>query len=363
MTIPIGKGMLKTNGRLFVAAKGDSVNGPGLYFSALDNPFDFRVNADPNQGEYSPSANVVSGEVSQRALSSYTDNFNVSQVYFWTDRWLYSIGGVLTSDLSKMRRLSPHGTLNPYTCREYLGRVIWLDQENHVRISNGGKPDNLSRFEVDDQFDAIPGAYRDDVCAEVFGDRYGIWYAPEGGTANKRRLVWNCLFEKWEAIDTYATLDVAFASKWTDTGGVRKLLTIGSDRTTRLCDLEGQLTDAGTAITVYMQSWAITGDPQTPDDWGELTLRESAILADQKAATWTVTRTFPPTGGTLSGTIATTAGSYWNWAWETLNLATASDNAFGIAGIYEITADTSNGARLYNISVLTENTGGGPDSA
>lgn len=363
MTIPIGKGMLKTNGRLFVAAKGDSVNGPGLYFSALDNPFDFRVNADPNQGEYSPSANVVSGEVSQRALSSYTDNFNVSQVYFWTDRWLYSIGGVLTSDLSKMRRLSPHGTLNPYTCREYLGRVIWLDQENHVRISNGGKPDNLSRFEVDDQFDAIPGAYRDDVCAEVFGDRYGIWYAPEGGTANKRRLVWNCLFEKWEAIDTYATLDVAFASKWTDTGGVRKLLTIGSDRTTRLCDLEGQLTDAGTAITVYMQSWAITGDPQTPDDWGELTLRESAILADQKAATWTVTRTFPPTGGTLSGTIATTAGSYWNWAWETLNLATASDNAFGIAGIYEITADTSNGARLYNISVLAENTGGGPDSA
>lgn len=367
MTIPIGKGMLKTNGRLFVAAKGDTVNAPGLYFSALDNPFDFRVNADPNQGEYSPSSNAVSGEVAQKALSSYTDNFNVNQIFFWTDRWIYSVGGILTSELSKLRRLAPNGTLNPYTCKEHLGKVIWLDQENHVRATDGGKPDNLSRFEVDDQFDAIPAARQDDLCAEVFQDRYGIWYSQEGASTNGRRLVYNCLFDKWECIDTYAAHDVAFVSRWLDSGGVRKLLTLGSDRTTRLCDLETATVDGtNTAITVYMQSGAISAppDPQNPNqEYGSMTIRESSILADQKAATWTATRTFPPTGGTLSGTLTTTAGSYWNWAYETLNLATATDDAFGIAGIYELTASTTTGARLYNITVDIDATGGGPDSA
>jgi len=371
MTIPIGKGMLKTNGRLFVAGKGDSVNGPGLYFSALDNPFDFRLNADANQGEYSPSSNNVSGETAQMVKSSYTDNFNVSQIYFWTDRWFYSVNGILTSQLSQMRRLSPNGTLCPYTCKEHLGAVMWLDNENQVRVSDGGKPGNLSRFEVDDQFDAIPGAYRDDVVGEVFMDRYSLWYTGEGGTTNKRRLVWNVLFQKWEAIDRYAAHDVAFVSKWIDTGGVRKLLTIGSDRTTRLCDLETATVDGtNTPITVEMQSWGIratdpVGAPSTmdPSPYSEITLREAVMLADQKAATWTVTRTFPPSNGTIVGTITTTAGSNYNWAYETIDQASSTDNAFGIAGTVNISAPTTTGARIYRISIDETLTAGGPNSA
>ena len=248
--------------------------------------------------------------------------------------------------------------------------VVWLDNENQVRASDGGKPGNLSRFEGGRPVRRHPRRHRDDVVGEVFMDRYSLWYTASGGTTNKRRLVWNVLFQKWEAIDRYADHDVAFVSKWVDTGGVRKLLTIGSDRTTRLCDLRRRRWTEPTRRSRWRCSRGASAQPipsAHPLRWTR-PVQRNLLEGDDDACR--------PEGGGVDGdknvpaeqrhhrgeTITTTAGSNYNWAYETIDQTASTDNAFGIAGTVNISATTT-GARIYRISIDETLTAGGPNSA
>lgn len=362
ITIPIGRQMLRTNGRLFVMAKGDTNGGPGLYFSALDNDFSFRVNQDPNQGEYSPSSNSIAGEVAQGLTGSATDIFGVSRIFVFTDSYVYGTGGVLASQLSNMYPLAPHGTINPYTIWEYLGQVFWLDQEMNVQRFKDGQVANLSQFQVDDNLggfgDAtgVPTAYRTLVMAGLYKGRYYLPFTPMGGTVNNKTLVWNVLLEKWESVDIYAAHDVAFTSRWVTATGTSNILTVGSDRTVRYLEVDGHHVDGdSTPIVGTLTSWGIRyTNPKAPA-FSEMTIGQLSILADAKVATWTTTRTFPR-AGTIGGTITTSAGSTVLWLIDAITAP--SGDAFGIYGTVTLSASTSAGGVLYRVSAEVDKTSG-----
>lgn len=358
LAMPKAKTMLQANGRLFAAAV-DGESSKGLYVSSSENQFRFLKIADGDEGETSPFAEDFPGEQPQAFASSSASAFGsssvfgASSVYIFTNRNVYAVGGRNTSELARIVKVAPHGTLNPASVVDYLGQVFWIDQEMQLRRLAGGPPDNLSRYEVDDLLDAIPTTRLDDVCAECAKDRLFVFFTASGGTQNKRVLVWNIPFGKWESLDKLGGHDVSFASRWDDSG-TSKTMTVGSDRTVRLYESSQTVDGTSTPIDAKVECWISVGG-------SEFTLRESAVHMDQKAATWTVTRTFAPSGGSLTGTITTTAGSYWDWLIE--SDLTQAEDAFGKWAKVSLTASTENGGKLYRWTVGGKPTNGGPAAA
>lgn len=364
ITIPIGKGMCYKSGRLFVMAKGDSTGGPGLYFSADGNGFAFRVNADPNQGEESPSANGFPGEICQSILASQTSTFQVSQYFCWTDQQCYTFRGTLTSELSYVQHVGPHGTLSPYSPQEYMGAVFWLDQELQVRKMNAGEPPrSISKNWIDNIVSVIPGDYVAYVCGVVYSHNYYMAMTPFGQTTNKYVWVWNILQQTWESLDTPAN-SAQFFSKWNvgsgSSSGVSQNLMLASDLKVFRYETPSVYSDNSVAINFSLTPWSLS---MTGSKYNEFEIRRASYVGLASGSTVVTNRTYVPGGGSLPGSFVLPSGGDTCWVTED-TFGEPTGSAWGRSGSLSISISSTVAERMEQLTAegVLHTSGGGPVS-
>lgn len=206
--IPPHNASLAKNGRLFVGdvkdPAGQRQRGDG-YFSGWGQPFRNQalVESEDSGGRF-----TADGETIKRFVSSAAGEEGVSHIHVLTDKWVYPLGGSGSAganplDATQLGVLMPavgRGTNAPRSVCEKDGAIFYLDNTGQF-IKIAGRVLEISRHQVGDKPDGVPGSRIASVSACVFDSRMYCAYTIPAGTTNTRILGWNDLFGAWEFDD------------------------------------------------------------------------------------------------------------------------------------------------------------------
>lgn len=189
--------------------------------------------------------------------SSPTDPENT--VYLLTDLHVWSFAGDLS--LGIRRKECDVGTLSPRSITTFRRTLFFLDSEMQVSAYSQGRLESLSRFTVDDKFQAIPAGRRDDVEFVAFREGLDIAYSSSGATTNDRFARFNFLKGKWEADEPFPTgmTGEALFVLEDRTANRRRLVTVASDRKLYEYEQPGLTTDLGSSIATRL-TFTIAGN-------------------------------------------------------------------------------------------------------
>lgn len=306
-SVPQGYAMAMASSRLYVGAvrNGDANEGQSVvYASEIDLGLRFRnVNASANQSIADRDAFVI-GLAQEDALAlraTATSAIGIEGLYCWTTQGLYRL-----ADL-RAERIGSEGLSAPNSAAEKNGLVLWLDNQNELQAF-AGQSSNLSRNQVESVLNQIPASRRRLAVGSVWRDVYYLAHAGEGDTENRSAFVYSLTRGRFEGrFRLPSGMGVAQFQVW-EYGGETKML--AWDRSGRLWEWlkPGQMGDAADEANIELR---LTTKRFRPSPQGRMAFRRTLIVADDQAATWTVSHDVQGPDSTVTGTLAVpgTSGS------------------------------------------------------
>lgn len=341
LSMPIGTGMIAANQRVFVAAVGSSTNRAGVYVSSAENNYRFLRTVDANEGEESPFSLSYPGEVVKGFASTSTSTQGNAAVYTFNDKDLYVQSGYLTSELARVSRIGPHGTLSPHTILEHRDAVYWVDKDYQVLRMYQGMVQNLSRERVDDILKAVPSSRRNAICAGVFNDRVRFGHSIAAGTTNTNALGFNTIRGVWEFDDSLP----CSAERMTLLGGTSpKFLAFGSDAHCYQIEQPSLTTDLGVNIATRWITPYIHGIFN-----GSLLVNSVSILGDYfSSGAWTWSFEYQPNSLSQTKTVSMDGASGIKFGINDVFTDSGTGGGFAVQGT--MTGNAPGGTSIYSVS-------------
>lgn len=366
--VPIATAMKSCNQRFFVG--GSPTGTANLLFSQYQHAFRFRVATRTIQGpngiyvtdETSPSSQNIRGEQVNAIFPVASSVVGVPTLYIFTNKGLYAAQGLATSQLSTQTFIAPHGTISPASIALLKNTLFWVDQDMQIRRMQYGFIKDPARRIVDNLTKGVPGTRKGFLSGVVHNDRYYLAFTPHGQTTNTQILVWEDFVGTW-------TLDVPPHSAeglipWFSANANRTILILfsgevnvyqhdvdGSDGETAL------LTDlaVGAAnIPVSITTAEIHADGYAH---GIVVRRVQIICDDLPAGSFTVTRTYKPTGVQGISTMSIDSGENQSWAFDG-EVADAGTVMNGASCLLNIAGNLMGNAQILGIAAEVEPTSG-----
>lgn len=356
-TIPSnGEAMAYGSGRLFVGRRWNGTTFISeLWISQLDHPFRFRRDvkyfAAGDIDETSALRNTFPGETFRQVLTTQTDKLDVAGIFIWTDQSLYALSGVTATELSRMRRITPHGTYYPNSCCEDKGRVFWVDTKGDILKYGPEGFQNLSAEQVEGRMSALLGFGGEfQIHACFFKNLYRIAYDTAGATnpasiSKTKALVWDDIQQAFTEDDPASTL--AF-DMWLPSQ--TKLYVVMSDHYLYEYEKAATTADNGSAFTTKLTGGEIHNDMWTPVHVGHMGI----VCDDGASSSWTTTRTFRKDGSTSTGTIDTDVSTNQAWRRDT---ASPRPGGYGLSCQPDWTSSTyPGGLNIFGLPLEVEGT-------
>lgn len=207
-TVPTGTAMAYANQRTFVGGKSK------YNFSESNNPFRFRQLLKITNGvPQNRSAGYVAlpAETVAAFATAAASPVGAAQIFMFTDRNTYSIGGFSGFALSQPTLIAAVGCSAPQSVAQYKDAIFFLDDNQQVRRFSYGKShiymyENanaydlmlpISRRIVSDVTTNIPASRLAWATGLAKYDRYYLALTPQGGTHNTLILVWDETVGTW----------------------------------------------------------------------------------------------------------------------------------------------------------------------
>jgi len=297
--LPAGS-MISAGNRLFLGDVGETVNATNrgdVWFSEEKQPFRFRRFVrflDANVPDLtSPSRIAFSGETVQGFARVSGGVLGADGVLIFTDRSVWAVDGIDSFQLSRPRRVVPHGTKSPRSIAEHRDAVYWLDTEQQIRsLSTGFYGVSVGRVE-DKLRDIVPARIKY-VAGAIYRDRYYLGYSRNSftDTSNLAMLIYDIKRDAWmmDVLADGLSADVLIGGLAGD-----KTRLIGFMKNGRLW--EGELTnfhrDYGTtASSGTLMELAIKTREYTDQFWRYVTIGQVGIVCDEVSSTDLRTRRF-----------------------------------------------------------------------
>lgn len=308
--IPSGSQFVFFNDRLAVGGINSSSGSPELWISEAGNPFRFRRTVRfLNQGIPDESSAVYilfAGETVTTLKRITGSQFGVNDLLIWTNKGMYTVGGIRASRLSQVSPLGKFGTFYPRSVAIYANSVWYVDNEGQVRIVEGGvgtKP--VSYQFVDDILRSATLNIR--VCGFAASTGYQVFFNASGQSEAQSGLHYDTESEGW-VIDTFSAFNVE-GVEVIDEGTRRKVYAFDSDSSVWELDVNGQATEDGAGIPIQLYGKEYTNDFATKLYAGKMGIVTDGSSGASEDKTFTTSRYFPFTATSVDGTISVTSAN------------------------------------------------------
>lgn len=306
--IPKGKGLCWANGHLFTGSNTNTFE--AVAHSGRSNAFRFSSIADL-EDEDGPGLVALDSETAVSFAAVPTSGLGTSVIFCFTDQGVWAFDGIYVSQLARPQKISPYGTISPYSVAELAGKLFYLDSTMQVRTLPGNQP--ISRNRVDTLFAGIPGGRRQYAVGCTWNERYYLAYTPSGQTTNTRIRVYEDTEDAWVGDDPPVDADALF--DWFDSATQKHRLILAGVSSGNLAsfeyDLESQALDLGsTNITA-----TIVPKTLTQDNGNFLAVNRVGFICDDMPGNGTVSVDYEPGGGSRDSTVTlnVAAGSVARW--------------------------------------------------
>lgn len=203
--------------------------------------------ANPNSG----GRLTFDGETIKAFRATAAGAQGASTFNVWTDQSWSTLGagpgytftgsGFNSFNLGQRFRNSADGTNEPGSIIDRNGTLVWLNNDGHWVITNGGLPVNISmghvtnpqgvtNSQVTDIVADIPASRRGHVRGIYARHRYYWFLTPASGTTNSRCVIFDEARGLWESLDTLVSGEQATSIyDSAQNGAGRRILLHGSD--------------------------------------------------------------------------------------------------------------------------------------
>lgn len=349
VAMPAGAALALCGDRLWCGGKDSTTH--ALFVSALRSPFRYRKFTKRTNGEIldetSPLTISLGTSVPWRVASRTSLLPGIPYIAIFTDQELFFATGINASDLQRLTRVAPYGTVSPYSVAELNGKFFYLDTSMQVREYRiGTAPQSITRRTVDSLLKPIPAGRRAFVTAAGANERYYLYFSPSGATTNTKGLVWDDDSRGW-VTDT-PPLPIEGLIEWFDGTNVKKRLIAAclatADMKAYEWDLETQSQDLGTTnISIALTAREFT----SPDPMKWLRFGRQGLLCDDiTSGTATFVRTYKPDASTRSTTTNIDVSTSQAMKFD-VDSTDTTGNGFGYTGAVRLTASMTAAKRIY----------------
>lgn len=358
VSIPYGKYLLSTNGRLFVGG----VNTSEVWISFDRMPFRFSQNA-PVTGSNAPknaAFHKIQGETIMGIIDYPGQTYGVATVAFFTNKKTYWVSGVDSFSLSRLNEVrNSIGTIAPRSISKRNGEVYCLGNDRQVwrygyfagtGYSYASADETaISRYVIDDRLKTadFTNAYG---AATEYG--YVLSGKSPGDSTQNTMFRYDGIRGAWGS-DRFTVTGISGMMNFDSAIGDRRLLLFGDDGKIYWHEKAGEIQDAGSYIPVRITSREITTNM-----WSLMCSYHLGMIATLPATkpVFTITKTGQRTGTITTSTLDFT-GAAGNRVYRKDVMADSAKSMPGVRDVsivVDIQGNVSGGMRFKSIMLEVE---------